>query len=257
MSSSNEIPESFIENKNQLKTLVTYIQEQLWMKPSIISFLNEHTNDLFNIPDPIDYLILLKKIFRNNSITRNQLWFYFPQRSKDIFDEIAKIHEFDEGNTRSKITLMKKLNKPFDYYQKTPASKAKLKKESVEINKKIKTIVEKENNNIEKNIESSIILENLTQEIIDKEELVLFNVSVLKKANKVLYTFIDKNNQKRYYTEPFKAKIYVSNSNSIFDNDYIEDKDPEKFIEYLITNYRDFTKLKYQLNSSYERTINL
>ncbi len=100
-----------------------------------------------------------------------------------------------------------------------------------------------------------ISLDNLTQEVIEREGLVLFDVSLLKKTNRILFIFIDKENKKRYYTEPFQAEIYISKKDGIINNDYIENI-TDDFVKYNILDIAQYNKLKYIINDNYKRIIN-
>ena len=102
---------------------------------------------------------------------------------------------------------------------------------------------------------SNRYLKNLNQEIIDELELVLFDVSLLKKTNRVLYVFIDKNNEKKYFVAPFAATIYISQRDGVINNDYIEERTDE-FQEYIIQDIKLYTRLKFMLNDSYGRIVN-
>ena len=50
--------------------------------------------------------------------------------------------------------------------------------------------------------------------------IIFLTVNVIKKANVVIYTFIDKDNCKRIYKEPFKYTFRFSSNGSVLDNDY-------------------------------------
>jgi hypothetical protein len=237
--------------------LVFYINEQLWKNPSIIHFLNEHTNNLYNIPEPIEYLKLLKKLFSVNNITKYNLWSYFPKRDTDLYSEIERIEKYDDGDIRSKLIMIKHNENYLDRYKKITATKAAAKKHTSDVKNTITQAIKNYDKNEIAILENkNLIFDKLTQELINEEELVLFNISILKKANKVLYTFINKNNKKRYYLEPFQAKIYVSKETSILQNDYIEEINDDKFIEYIIPSYKNFSKIKYVLNDNYIKLLN-
>jgi hypothetical protein len=256
LSSDNEIPERFIIHSTKLNTVVPYITEQLQYKPRLMKYLNTHVNDLYNIPGSIDALVLLKKLFRNFRITKADLRttrFNPPQR---IIETIEKELGYDEGNARSKSIMMQMVGAKI----KGPvpaATKANVKKNSSNEVKEITKELLSEHRKKEAHVENSgHYLTELNQEIIDKEELILFDISILEKTNRVLFIFIDKKNHKKYFLKPFAAKIYISKEAGVINNDYIEELDPDKFSGYIINDLRLYNKLKYILGSNYKKVIN-
>ena len=266
VSGPQEIPDNFKTHSTKLNSMVPYITEQLWLIPQATWYLNKHLNDLYNIPDPIDALKTLKKVFMFQGISKTKLYqprFNFQPK---IIDAIEQYEGYDEGNARARALMMNHFGIPTTKYFKEKATKASVKKNSSqEVNKDITRALEikKENDNqkhlasIPKSSEAVFRNESdMCQELIDREELILFDVSLLKKRNQVLFIFIDKNNHKKYLVKPFVAKIYVSNQDCVINNDYIEDLDPNKFAGYIMTDIKMYTKLKYILNHSYKRVLN-
>jgi gamma-glutamyl phosphate reductase len=88
LSQETEIPQEFLDNRSKLNSIVPYLTEQLWLNPKLINYLNKHVNNLYNIPDPIEQLNFLKKIFKLNHITKFDLYQFIPERSPDIIKEI-------------------------------------------------------------------------------------------------------------------------------------------------------------------------
>lgn len=258
-----ELPEVFVMNKTKLNNIVPYIHEQLWINPKLTSYLNTHINDLHNIPDPIEQLILLKKIFRLNRITKWDLWSFFPERKPDLVKEIEEVEGYDENDARAKAMLIKKFNIPMTKYIKPVVTKTSVKKDT-EAKKRVQEVLDQENKKKEiqerekmKESSKTRYLPKVTQELVDEMGLILFDISLLKKTNRVLFTFIDKANKKYYRIEPFMAKIYISCEDGVVNNDYIEELNSEKFTEYIINDIQNYTRLKYMLNDSYSRILNL
>ena len=162
--------------------------------------------------------------------------------------------------------MMQHFNIPTDMYFKEKVTKASVKKNSsTEVKKDIVRALEiKKEKDLKEHLasipksEESVFIDpdQMSQEYIDQEELILFDVSLLKKRNQVLFIFIDKNNHKKYLVKPFVAKIYVSNENCVVNNDYIEELNPNKFAGYIMTDIKMYTKLKYILNHSYKKILN-
>jgi len=252
---SNEIPENFIENSSGLNSIVPYIVEQLWVHPRLVAYLNS-TNDLYNIPDSIEMLVLLKKLFINFNITKRNLWQFIPTRERDIVQAIQDYDGLDEGNARAKVFLLKKLDKlgSIDKYFKPSPVKANL-----QLNKEdkllIKETLERTKEKELKLISNNVYLPNLSQASIDEFGLVLFDIQLLKKTNQVLFIFIDGEYNKKYYLEPFRAEIYISTKDGVINNDYIENK-TDDFLEYVINDNSIYSKLKFLLASNYKKVIN-
>jgi len=269
---SDIIPDSFIDHKSKLKGLVPYITEQVWTNFQLVHYLNKHINDLYNIPDPIDQLILLRKVFQNFGIRSTTTWKFIPTRSKDLIKAIEDMDLVDENTARSKITMFTRTNHLDQLqakYLKLAATKANIKKtSSVENNTFIKNTLKKQeaNNsqmdiqsgkyNYSRNMSSVRISSDITQQLVDEMELILFDVSLLKKRNEVLFIFIDKDNKKYYKIEPFVAEIYISKKQGVINNDYIELLNDNDYIRYLIPDVNLYIKLKYMLNGSYKRIVN-
>ena len=259
----DKIPDHFVDQKTKLNSLVPYITEQLWTNINLVHYLNEYTNDLFNIPDPIDQLQFLKKLFKIRGITKWDLFQKMPTFKPDIIKEIMEKENYDEGNARGKeIVLRRKFGAiaSHESYKRQKATKAAVKQATTQADKKfIKDILEQEEIKKKKEIpkvNEGIYIKKLTQEFIDENELVLFDVSLLKKRNQVLFIFIDKNNHKKYYLMPFMAKIYISKQDGVINNDYIEELTPKKFNGFILTDIKVYTRLKYMLNDSYKRIVN-
>jgi len=259
----DKIPVRFIEQKSKLGSLVPYIVEQLWTNMNLVQYLNKHVNDLFNIPDPIGQLLFLKKLFKIRNINKWSLYQKRPDFKSDIIKAIEEKEGYDEGNARGKALMLKHkfgLLETQGAYKKQTTTKAAIKQATTQEDKKfIKDLLEQQKTQEEASIpkvNDDIYIKKLTQKFIDENELVLFDVSLLKKRNQVLFIFIDKNNHKKYYLMPFMAKIYISKVDGVIHNDYIEKLDPNKFNGYVLTDIRNYTRLKYMLNDSYKRIVN-
>ena len=102
-----DLPPEFFSQKAKISTLVVYIIEQFWCKPSLINYLNKHINDLYNQPDPLELLKFFKKIIQFRRITKLDIWVYIPKREPDYISEIQNRNKYDEGNTLSKVLMLK------------------------------------------------------------------------------------------------------------------------------------------------------
>jgi hypothetical protein len=262
VSNDDSVPSRFIEQKTKLDNLVHYMTEQFWTHPGIIHYLNKHVNDLYNIPDSMEYLKLIKKIYRLHKFTKFDLLTMYPKFKQDIVKEIEEREGYDEGNARGKEVILRRkfgLVEIPELYKRPTATKAAIKQASTNEDKElIRNMVEqdKEKKMLKTTEIRSKFLPKITQELIEERGLIIFDISLLKKTNRVLFTFIDKDNNKYYRIEDFFAKIYISNENCVINNDYIEELIPDKFTEYILTDIQNYTRLKYMLNGSYARILN-
>ncbi len=255
--SKDAIPTEFIENKTKLNSIVPYLPEQFWHMPEMSRLINTFYNDLHSIPDSIELLQSLQKLIIQRGLTKLDSWKFIPRRTPDLIQKIKEVEQLDENDARSKIMMIHRTGNPLPEFL---GGKPDIKnKENLETVKKAlikETIFKKEQE--EKAIqESDMYLKILTQDIIDDMELTLFNVKILKKQNKVLMTFIDKFNKKKYFLENYNASFYVSKDNCVINNDYIMDPDPNKFIKYTISDWQLLNKLRFALNHAYKRSINI
>ncbi len=259
--SSTEIPAKFIENKTKLNTIVPYITEQFWTRPDLVSYLNKYTNDLYRIPDSIELLKLLRKLIQERGITKHSCWSFMPRRQPNLLKELQERDGLDTGDALAKRMLMQKLSiNSSSYFKAAPTKKNSnlndtvskaIVQEAIQIDK-AKQVKDKE----EALASDSRFLHKLNQDVINELDLVLFDVSLLKKTNRVLFTFIDSDNLKRYFIVPFLAEIYLSKKDGVINNDYIEELNDD-FIKYIIKDIKLFNKLKFLLNTSYKKTLNL
>ncbi len=260
-SPATELPEKFKMNPIKLNGIVPYLTEQFWTMPDLTSYLNKHVNDLYKIPDPLENLKLLKKIIQERQISRTQVWNFMPNRQPNLLKELQERDNLDTGDALSKRMLMKRLNIDTSYYFKVAPTKA-----NTDLNNNVSKVIVKEaivrtkakEIRIKEDARASDtrFLTKLNQEVIDDLQLILFDVSLLKKTNRVLFTFIDSGNLKRYFMAPFMAEIYLSKKDGVINNDYIETLNEEDYIKYVIKDVKLYNKLKFMLNNSYKKILN-
>ncbi len=259
-SSETELPKKFLMNESKLNSIVPYLAEQFWAMPQLTDYLNEHTNDLYQIPESLEMLRLLKKIIKTRGLTKANCWSFIPNRKPNLLKEVQERDKLDTGDARAKVMLMQKLGiNTTGYFKAAPTKKNTNLKDAV-VKVRVKEAIEIDKNKKIQKKEAAMAadsryLKELNQTVIDDLELILFDVSLLKKTNRVLFTFIDAMNQKKYFMTPFLADIYLSKKDGVINNDYIEDLNDD-FIHYVINDIKMYTKLKFTLNSSYKRILN-
>jgi len=256
-SSSSELSSDIFNNKGILNQIVNFYYEQLWLHPKVNIILDRYLNRkemnimLFNTIEKLDFI---KLVINQNNISSFNLFKYFPKRDTiKIIEGISRIKNipFKEAKAfyinRSILNpkeILSILNKEIDENDKLILQEL-IKQEPVE-----------ETTVISETSDSSFLPE-LTQEVIEQYRLNLFDIQILKKTNQALFIFIDKDNKKRYYLEPFEARIYMNIQTGILNNDYFIDKDNPKMeiIEYLITDEKLLQKLKRSVTTQFEKEI--
>ena len=93
---------------------------------------------------------------------------------------------------------------------------------------------------------------DIDQDIINQYELTIYDVMALENTNKILFIFIDKDNNKRMYLEDFYYEFYISKNTSIIKNDYIVDYDKNTHIKYSFMDMDVLKKFNFAANSNYK-----
>ncbi len=254
-----DIPGRFIEQKTKVNSFAAYLPEMFWRKLSTTNYLNKHLNDLYNIQDGLETLTFLKKVIRSAGIAKSELYQLMPSREADLVKEVQDQTGYDEGNASSRALMLNKMDKRETIYKRQAATKKALQGATTTADKNlVESVLLKKKQEEAKHANKSNVgtILQLSQELIDQEGLVLFDISLLKKTNRVLFIFIDRDNHKRYYTEGFHATIFKSIRDGVINNDYIVDKNDTDFQSYIIKDITLYNKLKYILNNSYKRIIN-
>lgn len=253
---SEEIPKLFLYYKKEIKSITWYLSNSFLNNLTFIRLLNKHINS-FYINDEFQIIKTYKLLINQQRLTSRDISHNFYQkniRSKFV-TRLLELNIMDEGDAKSLYKLVEvnliqaDLEKVIagTYGEKINSNEDTLDKEA--LTKALVNIDEK----LDEEKFKDKILKTLTQEVIDELELTIFDVKTLKKKNMVLYIFIDKNNNKRFYFEPFEYSFYISNNFSVLENDYIVDMDEKKHIKYTITDYNLATKFKIILNDAYKK----
>ena len=262
-----KVPENFIEHKNSLKRNVLYLYEWFWNHPKFIILLNQY-NDLYSQKvenDPIGFLLFLQELCYVNGIEKYMLYNNFfnfaeaMQKIKLLEDQALKNKE-QLVDVVSKIKLSQMVGNEINL-QKIE----KPKKTSVEDKEKIKEVLQKNSEKVQEkklNIlkKNNAFLDVLNQEIIQELELTLIDTFVDDKKNQVIFIFLDKYSNKKYFIQQFKANITLSLNQTIFENDYmvqLTDENMDNYIEYEIPNYWNFQQLKRAISKNFENSLNL
>ena len=261
---NKELPDEFFEKKGSVNTALTFFIEKLSTCPTAFLHCEQFLNDksvgayVGNIDQKLDFF---KRVIQANKINKFQIFNYFPKRDEvNLINKIAQSKgiPFKEAKAwyyRNKVINPKVLT-PFLSQSKN----------SEVISKKEKTILEQiakteQNTKIEQitkneQLSNDRFLKELNHQIIHDLELSLFDIAFLEKQQQFLYIFIDKDNNKRYYKEPFKVEFYISKLNGIVNNDFrikLNDMNKDQFIKYIITDYKLLTTLQFALRNNYKQ----
>jgi len=253
-SGNSQIPESFLFYEKELKNLVQYVFEWFWYLPNFVKYLNEFNNlyDRSIQEQPIEFLKFLQQLCKDNKISK----YHLKNSFFNYYAALNKIKELENEAIKQKRQFI-------DYY-----SEIKLKQilgKEIQIKKakkvddknkkeKIKEIIQ--NAPVQKENYNNMILKELNDEIIEELQLTLFDVFLNENNNELIYIFIDKNYNKRYYIEPYYIDILVSKDTTIFKNDYLKEID-NSFIKYRITNIWNFRNLKKAIVYNFDNQKNL
>jgi len=262
---NQELPPEALENKTQFRTAVTYLFESFLKLPNLLVYLDNHLNKKIEnliAHQPYEILIFYKKLIQENNVQPYHLYKHFPNREfMTSINSLVSKKQFTVSEAKDFYINRKKINKhELDSFTKNKAMKneedSKIAMQALEQ----LSSPDLNENNLNENFNSSvknsggfndIFLYELTNDIITKLELTLFNISLLKKTNEFLFVFIDLNHNKKYYKMPFFAEFYISSKNGVINNNFIEDVSTD-FQKYTVRDIKDLNFLKYKLKSKYE-----
>ena len=259
--SVKDFPQELLIFKDEMSSIARYIIEIFQYNPKWLNYLNKHLNHLYVTNDPIEVLIFIKTLILHNKISRYTLFTkYYPQSKREKFIKVAQelyplmtnddvISHWDL-NRRAILKMTYKSNEDrLDEYlfpgkKRDKSADRELLDEIKKINQQV---------SLDKIRSDSRFIEDITQEVIDNLELVIFDVTSLEASDQLLYIFIDKDNNKRFYLQDFNFVFYVSKGKRIIDNDYIVSYDELEHIPFAIQNFEVLRNLKFAVNDSYKR----
>ena len=271
---SIHFPSSWVFFKNELTTISTYLLRIFYNYPRLLREADRLLNDMFIQHSYQDILIYYKTVIQKHKLRSNMLYTTFNGKTPRVeFIDICT--NFDKWWTEADAKGLYVLNNQkrtferdgikflsnkdrVDFFKnpKLAVLNAKQNKESFEqevqrFDEMLLTIHKNKIKNDKR------FIEEVNQDIIDELQLTLFNTCTLKKLNSILYTFIDKNNNKVFHIAPFEYQFFVSYKNQIIENDYIVKRDENVHTKYAVSSYQDLQSIKYQLNSNYDRFMKM
>ena len=235
------------ENKKDLEKIVNYIWTAFIYTPQVLKYFDKHLNNFgsnnFTLKDKIKFIHFILKQSKVLYSWLNTGYQANTNRIKDL-ELISK--DVTDNDKKSLWHLAYEYN-IIQVDSKQQFSKPK--KLSQAEKKKIEELIQE----TKKKNSNTIILNELNQEIIDELELTLFDISTLESKNEIQYTFLDKNNLKVIYREPYKMKVKFHPSNSVFDKDYFEPL--ENLYEYQFTSVWDYIQFRNALNQAFMNNL--
>lgn len=255
---SLDTPDNFNYYKKEIDGICWYLHNSFLKKVKFVRLLNEHGNSLYSNPSSFDLIRFYKFLIQQQGITKYDLLQYFPKKNyrKEFVQRMRELGFSDTGDANSlyelintgalgNIDIQKLIESSFGEVIDTKTDTVTME----EINNTLAV------NSANKLLNDSKVIKELNQNVIDDLQLTLFDVKTIKNKNLILYIFIDKNNMKRYYYEPFSFTFFISTIPNITHNDYIVDYDPNIHIAYTFNSYEQVTKFKFALNDLYKKQM--
>jgi hypothetical protein len=266
--SGSELSDEALSSKTQFRTAVTYLFESFMKMPGISIYLDKHLNlktEGLISHEPYKILEFYKKLIYENNIKGYHVYKFFPNRTfqTSINTLVSKkgftIREAKDYYINRKVINIIELNSLLE-------NKASKNNDDIEIINKVISerlvrqkpeitpteITPTEITTTEITLKDNVFLENINNDVINAFGLTLFDISVLRKSNEFLYIFIDKNNRKKYYKEPFQVEFYINLKTGVLNNNYIEPLD-KNFQKYTINDIQDLSSLKFLLSKIYKQ----
>ena len=260
-----EFPPMWDFFKSDLQYTVNYLINLFINYPRITREANRLLNSLYTTWDYKEILVYYKNVIQKNQLRPNDLYTKFDGKTarKEFVDICEKINPWwTEADAKglyalnveprvldsvSNVDLVKIYKDPKLAMLSKKNNSEGFEEES---NRLDELLIE---NQKQKMMNDKRFLKVINQEIIDEMELTLFNTCTMKSLNSVLFTFINKQNQKVYYLQPFEFEFYASYHSNILKNDYIVPFNPADHTKYKLTNYKDLKSLKYSVNNAFDK----
>jgi len=252
----------------EINKLTRYIPKMFQNNLKAVYLVNKFQNHLYQNDDSREVLMFYKTLIQNLKISYNERYQKFNKMvARQSFINVCL--EIDTSwNTLDAISLYNLNNynifKDDTYisnaelvtFYKNPKAKSKFLNESRE---KMSAFI-KEQEAVQYKIKlegDSRFLKELNQNVINALELSIFNVKTIPTKNQILMIFIDKDNNKRYFIQPVKFVMYISNGPSIINNDYIVNFDPLVHTPLLIQNLDILRNLKFAITANYKQFMSV
>ena len=260
-----EYPTKWDFFKNEMNSISRFIIKIFQNNLRAIYLVNKTCNHLYNNHPPLEILMYYKTIIQQLGLQYHDRYAAYNKinSKKSFIDTCLNIDSL--WHTLDAISIWEMNNKNvFDgqylscadriAFHKDPKKRFKHDNEKKNF-EELKSIIEAGEKKTEQYRVSSDdrYIKILNQQVVDELELTIFNVKTLPSRNQILFIFIDKDNNKRFYLQDFNFVFYVSKGKRIIDNDYIVSYDELEHIPFAIQNFEVLRNLKFAVNDSYKR----
>jgi hypothetical protein len=258
-------PENWAYFKNEITSISYYIHKIFQLHPRAMYLINKNNNFLYNEWNYEEILMFYKILIITLQIKQYTLYTQYntPTAKKAFVETMLELNP--TWHTKDALSVYELNNFGVfdgDYisnadrlkFYKDPSSRImKAKDNSDQYQEMVRKIKEFEARNTKlKFANDDRFIKELNQEIIDSLELTIFDVMSLEDRNQLLYIFIDKQDRKRYYIKDFEFSFYVSKVQGIVHNDYLEYKDSNKFVEFILSDINVLQSLKFAVNDNFK-----
>jgi len=261
-------PNHWTPFKNEIKSIVRFLPKLFQNHLRVLHYINSQVNHIYSRFAPDEILMFYKMLIQVNRIPFDERYIKYTPRTKRqqfiktcleirpdwhtndalSFYELNRVGVLHEGDYRSNDLLLDMYLNPKKY----ELINAKKNKEKFE--KDLELIQQaKVESMTRKMMTDDRFLKELNQDIIDELNLTIFNVKTLKSRNQILFIFIDKDNNKRFYVQNLEYRFFISIYQNIIDNDYIVHRDPNIHKEFVITDYNIIQTLKFGVSDNYKK----
>lgn len=260
-----EFPPSWEFFKSDLVYTSNYMINLFINYPRIVREANRLLNSVYDNWDYKEILIYFKRVVRENKLRTQDLYYKYEGRTarKEFVETCITLNPWwTEADAKalyalntdprvlqsvSNVDLVKIFKDPKLAVMNKKNNSASFEEEAERLNE---LLIESQKNKMKND---KRFIQELSQEIIDSMELTIYDTCTVKSLNSVLFTFIDKHNQKVYYLQPFEYEFYCSRHSNVLMNDYIVPFSPDIHTKYRIVNYRDLKSLKFAVNNAYDK----
>jgi len=242
-----------LNSKTQFRTAVSYVFESFMKMPLISIYLDKHLNGKIEgllSHEPYKILEFYQRLIYDNNVKSYQLYKFFPNRGYQTSINTLVSKKGYTIREAKEYYINRKVINPFEL-EVLLENKASKKSEDIAIINKVisRGLVQQEVVPVQ---HDNLFIDQLNNDIIKQRGLTLFDIALLKNSNEFLYTFIDLNNKKKYYKEPFSVEIFIHLKNGVLQNDFIEEVSID-FQKYIINDIGELNTLKFLLSKIYKQ----
>lgn len=245
-----------IERKTDLNSMLFRLPKLFYYYPFLVIQLNK-VNRLYDNYNPLEILRLYRTLIRMHNLDPRYIYNvrWNPlKREKFINEYLDLSKDYQRTDIEGLYSINNKMNRmgySMGLINLNPEKDVEDQDLSNDIQQLRKLSEELKFKNDER------FFQEMSQEIIDEHELTVFDVKLLKSVNEILFIFLDKKSEKRYYKEPLQIDFFYSSYDFIGDNDYIAAYNDKIHSKYVIRDYGMVFKIKQAINQNFDNNIRL